>query len=253
MNKYKEAMTTLPFATDFNEKTKRMLNAYADTMSHDGKASKPMWGYGRVALVACLLMVTLTTVAFAAVRILTPKEVASHFGNTALAAAFESEGAVVMNEEVVIGEYTVALNGVVHGKDIAEYVENTSSSYVVLSVRYTDGRSIAAGDTLENDPIGRFTVSPYVHGKRPSEVNLFTLESRAVKGVIENVLYLLLETDKLSEFAGVPMYLGVAQSDTMAVFVNDEQSPFTLNADGAIVPKDTAAKELACAVFTLPQ
>ncbi len=251
MNKYKQAMTKLPFDPAFCEKTIRVLQAQTETVPAKS-ARQSLWAYGRVALVVGALMITLTTAVFAAVRLLTPKEVADHFGNSALAAAFDSEGAVVVNQDVVAGEYTITLNGIVHGNDVEEYVDNTAASYIVLSVRYTDGRTIAAEETWENDPICRFTASPYIHGKRPSEVNLFTLESRASKCIINNVLYLLLETDTLGAFAGETAYLGVAESDTMAVFTNDEKSPFTLNADGAVVLKEAFDEEMACAVFTLP-
>ena len=251
MNKYKQAMKELRFDADFSQKTMRMLHAYADTLPQEAP-HKPLRGFGRVALLVAALALTLTTAVFAAVHWLTPSEVVNYFRNTALAAAFESESAVIINEEVTVEEYTIALNGVVRGTDIGEYVENTQSDYVVLSVRYTDGREITPGDAWEDDPICRFTASPYVHGKMPSEVNLFSLESRANKGVIGNVLYILLETDKLSDFAGTPMYLGVAESDKTALFINDEVSPFTLGADGAVVLKEAFDTDVACAVFTLP-
>lgn len=251
MNRYKQTMKNLPFHSDFNANTIRLLNAQADARAHE-KVSRHAWGYGRIALVACLLLVMLTTVAFAAVRILTPSEVAEYLGNTPLSEAFQSDGAVIVDEEIVVKEYTITLNGVVHGKDVQDYVEDVSSSYIVLSVRYTDGRTITQGEAWEDDPICRFTVSPYIHGKRPSEVNLFTLGSRANKCIIDNVLYILLETDTLSEFTGASAYLGVAESNTMAVFTNDEKSPFTLSNDGAVVLKEGFDEEIACAVFKLP-
>ncbi len=251
MNNYKRIMTELPFDPGFSQKTIRVLHAYTDTLPPP-KMQSSLWTYGRIALVTGLLLVTLTTAVFAAVHLLAPSEVAEYFGNTELAAAFENEDAVIINEEIVVDEYTVALNGIVCGADVGEYVENEKSSYIVLSVRYTDGRAITPGDAWEDDPICRFTASPYVHGKTPSEVNLFALESRASKGVIGNVLYILIETDKLSGYAGTPMYLGVAESDRMALFTNDEMSPFTLKADGEVILKESFDKDVSCVVFKLP-
>ena len=49
------------------------------------------------------------------------------------------------------------------------------------------------------------------------------------------------------------MYLGIAESDAMTVFTDDETSPFGFNDDGEVVLKNrTEENGMACAVFKLP-
>lgn len=251
MNNYRKKMNELPFDPAFKQKTVALMRSRVATVSPQ-ETSGFKSGWMRVALIAATLTATLTLVAFAAVKLLTPSEVAEFFGDTALSVAFEEDSAVIVNEEQTVGDYTITLHGVVGGEDVADYVENRESRYIVLSVRYTDGRAIQTGDTWEDDPICRFTASPYVHGHTPDSVNLYTLESRASKGVVDNVLYILMETDTLGAFDNVPLYLGVVESNRPAHIYNDTQSPFTMNENGAIVCKDGYEGDMAYTVFTLP-
>lgn len=253
MNNYRKSMKNLNFDPDFSEKTIRLLNSYTDTVVSETKQS-PVRKYGRILLVAAALTAVLTPVAFAAVQLLTPSQVANHFDDEKLADAFESDKALIVNEEKTVGEYTITLSGVVSGVDVADILgeEDAVSDYVVVAVRYTDGRAIVQDETWESDPIFRFTVSPYVHGRTPSEVNLFSLESRASKCVVGNVLYILLETDKLEAFYDTTLYLGVVESDTMAHIVNDERCPFALADNGEIVMKEQWNEDAACVLFELP-
>ncbi len=255
MNTYQKKMKELPFDPAFTEKTISLLKTHVEVASPQS-ANGFKKGLIRVALIAATLAVTLPLVAFAAVKLLTPSEVAEFFGKTDLSVAFEGDDAAIVNQEKTVGDYTITLHGIVGGedvaRDVAEYVENKDSRYIVLSVRYTDGRTIETGDTWENDPICRFTASPYVHGHTPGTVNLYTLESRASKGVVNNVLYLLIEADKLGVFGDIPLYLGVLESDRPAHVYNEEQSPFVMNESGEIVLKEQYDEDMACVVFTLP-
>ncbi len=253
MNNYRKSMKSLQFDPNFSKKTIHLLNSYTDTVASKTKHTS-MQKYGRILLVAAALTAVLTTAAFAAMQLLTPSQVANRFDDEQLSSAFESDAAIIVNEEKVVDEYTITLSGVVSGADVQDILggEGAESDYFVVAVRYTDGRAITQGETWESDPICRFTVSPYVRGCAPSEINLFTLESRASKCVVGNVLYILLETDKLEAFYDTTIYLGVVESDKMVHIVNDDKCPFALGENGEIVTKEQWDEEAACALFELP-
>jgi hypothetical protein len=76
-----------------------------------------------VALIAAAITLAISITAFAAWRLLSPKQVAEHLENKALAHAFESKDAIEINESVVSGGYNFTLLGIVSGEGLKKLVK----------------------------------------------------------------------------------------------------------------------------------
>ena len=161
----------------------------------------------RIGLVAAVAAAALTITAYAAVVMLRPQDVAREVGNTTLAAAFEGEDAIAVNDSQTVGEYNVTLMGLLSGQGLS-LVEGLPDSvtrdktYAVLAYSRIDGDPIT-------DDVPQLTVSPLVEGYAPWEVNAWTLEGGTHTFAQEGVLYYLFECDNVEPFADRAVYLAV--------------------------------------------
>ena len=200
---YRAQVDAIPFSPDFQARTIARLAQLAQE-----KEQKTMQkGKFRIGLVAAVAAAALTITAYAAVVMLRPQDVAREVGNTTLAAAFEGEDAIAVNDSQTVGEYNVTLMGLLSGQGLS-LVEGLPDSitrdktYAVLAYSRIDGDPIT-------DDVPQLTVSPLVEGYAPWEVNAWTLEGGTHTFAQEGVLYYLFECDNVEPFADRAVYLAV--------------------------------------------
>ena len=200
---YRAQVDAIPFSPDFQARTIARLAQLAQ----DKEQKTMQKGKFRIGLVAAVAAAALTITAYAAVVMLRPQDVAREVGNTTLAAAFEGEDAIAVNDSQTVGEYNVTLMGLLSGQGLS-LVEGLPDSitrdktYAVLAYSRIDGDPIT-------DDVPQLTVSPLVEGYAPWEVNAWTLEGGTHTFAQEGILYYLFECDNVEPFADRAVYLAV--------------------------------------------
>ncbi|MGN0437300.1 MAG: hypothetical protein ACI4F4_02170 [Lachnospiraceae bacterium] len=193
------------------------LNASITKQAKELKEMKKRPFKYSVAAAAFVGILTVGSVsAYAAYRFLTPSQVAENLTeSTSLAKAFESEGAVLVDETQSTAGYNVTLLGTVTGKDLLPSISedgtdlNENKTYVVVAIEKADG-SLMPATTDKN--YQTFCVSPLIHGKDFMTVNNGTLNAGVISFVQDGVQYELLECDDLQIFSGMGVSLGVLEN-----------------------------------------
>lgn len=234
---YRAAFDAIPFDEDFREKT---INALRQQAGQTSERKYTMMKKNRFALIAATLAALLVVSAAAAVMMLSPKDVALHLKDTALAAAFESDGAIIVDEAKTVGDYNVTFLGIVSGKNISSCIVDdklgVDRSYAAIALKRTDGTPI-------EDNLPELTVSPLVEGCEPWRVNAWSLDGGVSTFTQDGILYDLLECDSVECFADHTVYLAVYPGTHIPPAA--EQFGFD-ETTGAITAKGEAV------LFTLP-
>ena len=196
---YRAQVDALSFSSDFQDRTMARLA--------QEKERKPMKKMNlKAVLLAAAAVAAMSVTAYAAIT-LAPRDVAQRAGNEALAAAFEGEDAITVNETKTVGDYNVTLMGLVSGTGLSR-VESLPDSvdqdktYAVLAYARTDGADIT-------EDVPDLTVSPLVEGYAPWRLNAWTLGGGVSSFAQEGVLYYLFECDNVEPFADHTVYLAV--------------------------------------------
>ena len=196
---YRAQVDALSFSSDFQDRTMARLA--------QEKERKPMKKMNlKAVLLAAAVVAAMSVTAYAAIT-LAPRDVAQRAGNEALAAAFEGEDAITVNETKTVGDYNVTLMGLVSGTGLSR-VESLPDSvdqdktYAVLAYARTDGADIT-------EDVPDLTVSPLVEGYAPWRLNAWTLGGGVSSFAQEGVLYYLFECDNVDPFADNTVYLAV--------------------------------------------
>ena len=196
---YRAQVDALSFSSDFQDRTMARLA--------QEKERKPMKKMNlKAVLLAAAVVAAMSVTAYAAIT-LAPRDVAQRAGNEALAAAFEGEDAITVNETKTVGDYNVTLMGLVSGPGLSR-VESLPDSvdqdktYAVLAYARTDGADIT-------EDVPDLTVSPLVEGYAPWRLNAWTLGGGVSSFAQEGVLYYLFECDNVEPFADHTVYLAV--------------------------------------------
>ena len=196
---YRAQVDALSFSSDFQDRTMARL-----AQEKEGKPMKKM--NLKAVLLAAAVVAAMSVTAYAAIT-LAPRDVAQRAGNEALAAAFEGEDAITVNETKTVGDYNVTLMGLVSGTGLSR-VESLPDSvdqdktYAVLAYARTDGADIT-------EDVPDLTVSPLVEGYAPWRLNAWTLGGGVSSFAQEGVLYYLFECDNVEPFADHTVYLAV--------------------------------------------
>ena len=183
----------------------------------------------------CLLAMSVSAVLF-----LTPADVAARLDDDPLAAAFQSDDAVALNETAASGDYTFTLLGMVSGEDLsalpAEYNGETvrDRTYAVFTVARTDGTPLTEQPNL--------SYSPLVAGYHVSAVNGWTLGATCQSFVEDGVAYYLFDTQNLEMFADHTVYFAIYEGSV------PNPALFPTAEDGTI----SLAEGVTGALFTLP-
>lgn len=196
---YRAQVDALSFSSDFQDRTMARLA--------QEKERKPMKKMNlKAVLLAAAVVAAMSVTAYAAIT-LAPRDVAQRAGNEALAAAFEGEDAITVNETKTVGDYNVTLMGLVSGTGLSR-VESLPDSvdqdktYAVLAYARTDGADIT-------EDVPDLTVYPLVEGYAPWRLNAWTLGGGVSSFAQEGVLYYLFECDNVEPFADHTVYLAV--------------------------------------------
>ncbi len=193
----------------------------------------------RIITVAAVAVIACSATAIAAIKYLSPKDVANYVDNTALAEAFESDGAVLVNETQEAGGYKAIFLGIVSGEGISDYVTINNGTvlndrtYAVTAIEKSDGTPMP---DMNDDSWGEqsFFVSPLIEGLNPVQFNAFTLNGGYSEFVLDGVLYRLMECGNVEAFADRTVYLCISDSMAynIAAYSFDEATgEITRNAD----------------------
>lgn len=167
------------------------------------------------ALMAAAVISVGSLTAAAAWKYLTPDQVAKEAEDIGLAAAFQGEGAISINETQTYGPYKITLLGVVSGENLSKYAVSGSTgeirsdrTYVVTAIENADGtpRPATSEDSYGQDP---FFVSPLIKGQDPSIFNAVTMGGAYTEFVQDGIQYRITETDNVQAFADRTLYLAV--------------------------------------------
>ena len=191
---------------------------------------------------AAAVLALLTASAYAAVKLLSPSQVAEFAQQPLLAEAFRSEDALVLNETVESGGYRMTLAGLVSGAVLDSWDQDVdrSRTYAVAALERLDGQPLDQQSVSLSD----FILTPLVAGYTPWSVNNWTLDA-AVCGIAQDsVFYFLLDVQTLEMFADHTVYLAFYQGTA------PDRDTFTMAEDGTI--SFVNGFEGPHALFTLP-
>ena len=235
---YKAAFDQISFSPDFQARTQALLR---DCLRESEKETQKM-NFSKPKKLAVLLAaaVALLAVSVSAVLFLTPADVAARLEDDPLAAAFQSDDAVALNETAASGDYTFTLLGMVSGEDLsalpAEYNGETvrDRTYAVFTVARADGTPLTEQPNL--------SYSPLVAGYHVSAVNGWTLGATCQSFVEDGVAYYLFDTQNLEMFADHTVYFAIYEGSV------PDPALFPTAEDGTI----SLAEGVTGALFTLP-
>lgn len=222
---YRETFDQIPFSADFQERTANLLRQRARELEKENQImnfSKTKKLAVSIAAAVALLVVSVS----AAMLWLTPSQVAEHYDQPALAAAFEGPDAISINETVETGDFAVTLLGLVSGEnlDVRDQDLVGAHTYAVLSLRRLDGEPI---EQQTFDFIS-YTMTPLAAGCSPAAVNNWTLNA-GVSGFAEDgVYYYLLDTESIEMFADRTVYMAFYEGGV------PNNTIFTVAEDGTI-------------------
>ncbi|KXL54103.1 hypothetical protein CLNEO_01990 [Anaerotignum neopropionicum] len=169
----------------------------------------------RFPIVAAICCALFCCTAFAAWKYLTPKDVAIEYGDKQLAAAFEGNDAILMDESKTYDEYTVKLLGAVSGQNLTNFCTDgqvvSERTYAVVAIAKTDGTPMpkTSDDDYGKDP---FFISPLIQGLNPQQYNIMTMNGGYFDIVREGIMYRMIECDNIQIFADHALYLCVSNS-----------------------------------------
>ncbi len=215
--KYKEVLSDIRFTDNFEENTVILLAQAAegkDKRFMTKAINKPT----KILIAAVMLIAVLSFSAFAISKLLSPGEVAGHFGESRAAEAFDKQ--ICVAESVTDKGYTVSFLGLVKGEKFESEAIKADCSYYVVSVAASDGSPLSLSD---GNPLG---MSVIIEGYPAYRVNTWTLNTSA-NGMEENgVLYYLYDCENLEIFADKNVYLAVFEG------MLPDIDTITMNTDG---------------------
>ncbi len=197
----------------------------------------------RIAAAVMVAALVLPVGVSAAVRYLTPKEVAEELNYQFLAEAFAGKDSNLCSLTISSGGYNITFMGITFGKNLIEYSEaaEVDKTYAVVAIERQNGESMEDAED--------FFVSPLIGGCQPWQVNIFTLNdsgSGAAYFTKDGVQYRLIECDSIEMFADRDLYIGVSTNN--GPFCNNES--FCYNEETGKITSNTKNGAVS-AVFTL--
>lgn len=240
---YRKAFDELSFSADFQERTASLLQ----TRARELEKEKPMMRFKRTKKMAALAAASVAVLAVsvsAAVLWLGPAQVAEMLDDPPLAQAFAGEDALLLNETVRSGDYTITLEGLVSGEGISRWGVDVDSgrTYAVAAVARTDGAALSEENFEILGGGGDFTISPLVAGYAPAAVNSWTLGGGCSSFFENGAAYFVLDTQDIQMFADHTVYMAVYQGSVPSY------DSFSVAEDGTYSLRDGTVG----ALFTLP-
>ncbi len=234
---YRAAIDAVQFRADFQQQAIETLSAAVQQNRKETNRMKTK-RVPRLLPIAAIIVLILAITATAATILLRPSDVAAEFHDAALAAAFESDDAVIINESVESEGYLITLAGMVSGAGLSDFAGDLDMdrTYVVVSVARTDGTPVEA-DTGT-------VATPLISGYAPHAVNAWTLGGGFGTFARDGIAYYLFDYQSLELFADHTVYLAVYEGFAPS------SSDFILSDDGTISISDSMTGPHA--LFTLP-
>lgn len=191
-----------------------------------------------VLLVAAIVCVFGTTV-FAAVRYLSPRDVADKLGETELAQLFDKQG--YASETVTDGKYKSTMLGITTGENLNNFESSNwevinERTYAVVAVEKSDGTAMTPEDEV--------MATPLIFGQKPWECNIFTMAGGHTEEIIDGILYRIIEFSNIEYFADRTVYMAIYEGFAPSSEI------FVLNADGSIAYNE--GYEGSKALFEIP-
>ena len=238
---YRKAFDELSFSADFQKRTADLLRTRARELEKEHSNmtfSKPKKMAVLIAACIALLAVSVS----AAMLWLTPAQVAQEHNQPLLAEAFNGPDAILLNETVESGDFSITLLGLVSGRNLDTLNPDLEKdhTYSVLALRRLDGTP------LENETFDfmQYTMTPLVAGTSPAAVNNWTLDAGATGMAKDGVYYYLLDTASIEMFADRTVYMAFYEGFA------PNNAIFTVAEDGTIAfAEDFTGVH---ALFTLP-
>lgn len=236
---YRRAFDAVHFSADFEERTlERLARTAGQTEKENLKMNVHHVKKG--AVLAAVLAAVLVVSAAAAILLLTPKEVAQNLEDPALAAAFESEDALELNQTITSEGRVFTLTGLVSGEGLSSFTQDvdTAHTYAVVAVANEDGSPV--GETVST-----MCMTPLISGYEPWRVNAWTLGGGYSSFQKDGVAYYLMDcTGSLDLFADHTVYLAFYEGNAPSA------ETFSTAEDGSISFTDKVTGSRA--LFTLP-
>lgn len=186
------------------------------------KEQKKMLGRNKrrmpsVAAIAVLVLCLSSMTVYAAIKFLTPTEVAEEMQDKKLAEVFLSDEAVVINETQSFGSYNVTLLSIVSGELISDYpyynaidTVKTDRTYAVVAIEKADGTSMPNISEYEYGELEIFA-SPLIGDYNPAIYNIASMSGNYADTTEDGILYRLLECDNVEIFANHSLYICVTE------------------------------------------
>lgn len=196
------------------------------------------WTAGKIhaaaAAAACLVLVTVT--AGAAVRYLNSKEIAERTQPKEIAAAFEGQDAIEINEVKEAGGYRFTLLGITKGaalveSALSEVIPDLEGTYATIAIERLDGMPMPS---TSEDAYGdlSFFISPLIEGLTPWQYNIASMNGGYADFEERGVLYRFISCDDIEKFADHNIHLCVIDSafyDTNAYHYEESTGEITRN------------------------
>lgn len=239
-DEYRAAFDQVKFSEDFVRDTANKLLAETGQRAEKENNAMETKRIIKMPFIAAALAAVLLASAAAATLFLRPADVARHTGNEALAAAFESSDAVLIDQTQDSGDYRFYLAGLVSGAGLSTLCENANedTTYVVASVSRLDGQPMDLEAGID------FALTPLVAGHTPWVTNAWTLGCGFTWFNQDGVTYYLYEYDSLAQFAGETIYFAAYEGFSPSAEV------FQMAEDGSI--SYTSTFDAPHALFTMP-
>lgn len=166
------------------------------------------WQFIRVCLVVLLLLGLLSVAAFAALRLLSAREVAQTLKNDAVAALFAKQDDTAL-QSITDGDYTITLLGTATGTTLEAIEEATVESthtYAVLAVTRPDGQSVTPEESAG------LLVLPLIGGYPPAQLAPLTMSFGRSAFYRDGAMYTLVDMTDLTPFSDYALWLCVLQN-----------------------------------------
>ncbi len=212
--------TDTPEKGRLSPEEKKRLEMLNTSILSEVKEREEMGKYGnyckksaQAAAAAAVLVLAFGSVsAAAAYHFLNPSQVATEADNPKLAAAFQENGSLFINETQTFADYEVTLLGSTAGKNISDSVpENIPADeiYAVLALKRTDGTPIPKAGTPEYAKEKNYFPSFYIHGLDPARYNLDGMNGSYTFFEKNGVQYYIIAMSNIEMFADKGIYVGL--------------------------------------------
>ncbi len=215
--KYKEELSDIRFTEKFEENTVTLLMQAAEGKDK-AFMNKTVNKMTKILIAAVLIIVILSSTAFAISKLLSAGEVAGHFGESQAAKSFDKQ--LIAVESVTDKGYTVSFLGLVKGEKIESKNVKSDCSYYVVAVAAADGSPLSL---IEGNPLG---VSVIIEGYPAWKINSWSLNTSANGMEEDGILYYLYDCEDLEIFADKNVYLAVYEG------MLPDIDTVTMNTDG---------------------